>query len=439
MTEQANLADHLPERRLPATEMGKLPMGRYPLDVVVVGREWDGWQGLRDYHPALINDTLAVRLVMGGNNSALRGGRRVRTRYATFDPETVSVRPLRTVEFTRVGVQLIDAVADGSVKIAPEAKAALPKAERYRVACPATGCSFLITPDQIDTFEQGSEPEGTIKLSRYQRILLRLHPPMELDEVLHGTLSEDVREVIDQFYRRESGRGPRRRDVDLEYHHEQQIMRVLNASNFFAVTIAPFDEDPAHSVCLECDDETRPKRAAWNTVARFYLGSRSHTLRVTRPYDIDEARSVVRLSGDTMYSLGIEETDSVRISYGGRAITARAMSITDEDRYRQHNYMARAETVDAVVGIPASLRTQLGVSGIHECVEVERDVNHLLGKSLNVYVLSALAWLFTVLQVVPASARATGWTVALFVLSLPLIFYVAAAPRRAQVRDVGGR
>lgn len=298
-------------------------MGRYPLDVVVVGREWDGWQGLRDYHPALINDTLAVRLVMGGNNSALRGGRRVRTRYATLDPETVTVRPLRTVEFTRVGAQLIDAVADGSVKIAPEAKAALPKAERYRVACPATGCSFLITPDQIDTFEQGSEPEGTIKLSRYQRILLRLHPPMELDEVLHGTLSDDVREVIDQFYRRESGRGPRRRDVDLEYHHEQQIMRVLNASNFFAVTIAPFDEDPAHSVCLECDDETRPKRTAWNTVARFYLGSRSHTLRVTRPYDIDEARSVVRLSADTMYSLGIEETDSVRISYGGRAITAR--------------------------------------------------------------------------------------------------------------------
>ena len=68
-------------------------------------------------------------------------------------------------------------------------------------------------------------------------------------------------------------------------------------------------------------------------------------------------------------------------------------------------------------------------------MKVDRDVNHLLRKTLNVYILSALAWLFTVLQVIPEGPRATIGTVGLFVLALPFIVYLAAAPRRAQVMD----
>lgn len=429
---------YLPERHLQLSSK-KLEFGRYPLDAIVIEADWEGWEGLRDYHPALLNDTQVVRLVKGPVGSGAQAGKRVRdVSRSLTSGELEKLTPLQAEVFTRYGVQGADIVRGRTVQIAPEAFARLPKADHYRVTCPATKCSFIVSRKEISTYPEGSEPEGTIKLSRYQRILLRLYPPLDFEELLHGTLTPEAVKVIDGYYTAEDGGWPRVRSDGLLYPEMQTIMRALKQAHFFTICITPLVQEPESS--LFAGAKTRGKRFArlrriWYWVAQKYVGSRDHMLRVVRPYDIDESRAAVRLSPDSMTSLGIEETDLVRIRYGKHSIVARAMAITDEDRFRMNSYISQAETLDAVIGIPVGLRTKLGVPGINESVRVDRDVNYLLQKTLNIYVLSALAWLLTLLQVVPSMGISMWWTAVAFILALPLIVFAAAAPKRAQVRD----
>lgn len=436
MSEYATIS--LPERSIQLTAR-KPRMGAYPLDAVIIESDWPGWEGLHNFHPAMLSDLKSVRLVKGPAGSGVRAGKRVREAAPGFQAgSTDRLRPIRSEVFHRYGAQRADNVTGRSIQIAPDVLERLPKAEHYRITCPATGCSFILARKEITAYPAGSEPDGTIKLSRYQRILLRLHPPMEFDELLHSTLPPEAREDIDAFYTSVDGGWPRLRSDDLTFPETQRIMRALNASEFFAICVTPFIQEAGTS--LFDDSSARPPRPktlrkAWYKTAQGYLGSRDHVLRVVRPYDIDESREAVRLSADSMTSLGIEETDFVRIRYGNRSIVARAMAITDEDRFRVNSYISQAETLDAVIGIPVGLRAKLGVPGINESVKVDRDVNYLMQKTLNVYVLSSLAWLLTLLQVVPTMGISIAWTVVVFFIALPLIIYAAAAPRRAQVRD----
>lgn len=417
-----------------------VPMGVYPLDALIIGPAWEGWAQLQDHHPAMLNGATAVRLVKGGTGTEVRAGKRVRelaTAGMTGTASSITVTPLPVHTFTRIGAQPADTAGDRTVMVDPDTLAALEAdtdAEYFRVACPATGCSFFVTRKELTAYPEGSEREGTIKLSRYQRMLLRIQPPLELSELHHGAISPTDHAIIDAYYTSEDGGWPRLRSDDLSFPETQRIMGALNRSGFFVVTVSAVVEK--QEAPLFAEHAPSAERKAWYAVARAYLGSRTYVLRVVRPHDIDESREVVRLSQDTMNSLGIEDTDLVRLRYGSRSITARAMTIADEDQIRQNSYLSKAETLDAVIGIPVGLRAKLGVPGIHESVRVDRDVNHLLRKTLNVYVLSALAWLFTLLQVVPQMGISMWWTVAAFAVALPVIVYAAAAPRRAQVRDV---
>lgn len=410
-------------------------MGVYPLDALIIGPEWEGWTQLQDHHPAMMNGTTAVRLVKGGTGTEVRAGKRVREIATTAG--CVALTPLPVHTFTRIGAQPADTAGDRSVMVDPatlEALKSATDAQYFRVACPATGCALFVARKELTAYPEGSEREGTIKLSRYQRTLLRIQPPLELSELHHNAIAPSDRAIIDTYYTSEDGRWPHLRSDDLTFPEMKRIMAALNRSGFFGVTVSEVLED--QEAPLFAEDEPSADRKAWYAVARAYLGSRTYVLRVVRPHDIDESRGVVRLSQDTMNSLGIEESDLVRLRYGSRRITARAMAFADEDQIRQNSYLSKTETLDAVIGIPVRLRAKLGVPGINECVRVDRDVTHLLRKTLNVYLLSALAWLFTLLQVVPQMGISPWWTVAAFAVALPFIVYAAAAPRRAQVRDV---
>lgn len=423
------------EMYLPAVEVKlngkKANVADYPVNSLVIGRDWPGWEGLSDFHPARLGEK-SVQLIKGGTGEEALASARI---LKQAPGRVVRVEPVRAEIFTRNVKQRADKAGDTSIVISESALARLPEAEHYRVVCPFTRCAFVVTRDEIETFEDGEYREGTIKISRYQRILLRLHPPMDITEAHRAAIPVEHHELIDSHY---TGSWPRERKDDLAYPDQLKINRALKAAKFFDIMVVPMIEGDGTSVFGDNERSNarkNPFRRTWYWIARRLLGSRTYVMRVARPNDIDESRAVVRLTPDSMQSLGIEDSDIVRLRYGERTISARAMAIVDEERFRQNSHISVIEPLEAVIGIPVKLRGQLGVTGINESVKVDRDVNHLLRKTLNVYILSALAWLFTVLQVIPDGARATFYTVLMFLIALPFIIYLAAAPRRAQVRD----
>ena len=426
------------EMYLPAREVRlngkKASVATYPVNSLVIGRDWPGWEGLSDYHPALLDGTTAVQLIKGGAGEEASATARI---LRAVPDGVASVQPVHAEVFSTNVKQRADKAGDSSIVISEAVRARLPEAEHYRVVCPFTRCSFVVTRDEIETFPEGEYSEGTIKISRYQRILLRLHPPMDITKAHRDAIPPEHHTLIDTHYK-DRGVWPRERIDDIAYPDRIQLNRALRAAKFFDIMVVPMIEGEGTSVFGDNERSTarkNPLRRSWYWTARKLLGSRTYVMRVARPNDIDESRAVVRLTADSMQSLGIEDSDIVRLRYGDRTIAARAMAIVDDARFRQNSHISVIEPLDAVIGIPSKLRGQLGVPSINESVKVDRDVNHLLRKTLNVYILSALAWLFTVLQVIPEGPRATIGTVGLFVLALPFIVYLAAAPRRAQVMD----
>ncbi|WP_342318270.1 hypothetical protein [Corynebacterium mayonis] len=414
-------------------------VAQYPFDVIVLPQSWEGWASLHSYQVCRVNDEVWARVVKGHGEKPRASKRMLRV----VGGPAVRLRPVATQRFRGYSFQPLEDTGTQVVNIPDDAYRQLPPAPRYRVACPATGCAFFVDADKLRPYLPAtSGEEDTLKLSRYQRILLRLHPPLELSQVHRGDLAAEIVDELGRFYQPKPDSTALALKPELSFEETVAASRVLRKAEFFSLLISPvFDEEVATVFSFSAarrrsKNRFKAVRRAWYRLGEFYLGSQSYVLRVVRPLDIDESRTAVRLSRDTMDSLGIEDMDVVQLRYGARTAVARAMSISDDSEMRANSFIAPSETLDAVIGIPAGLRAELGVPSINECVEVERDANHMFRKSLNLYLLSALAWLFTVLQVAPSVNIAMSWVVLIFVVSMPVVAYVAAAGKRAQVKDL---
>ena len=159
------------------------------------------------------------------------------------------------------------------------------------------------------------------------------------------------------------------------------------------------------------------------------------TMRLTaiRPYKIDDARNIVRLSEDTMTLLGIKETDSVIISYLNSSCKAVAMKMDSYDLMKETNIIDSETDLDITIGIPAPLRKQLGIGDIETEVSVIRDTPFIIKKNLNIQMLSVLGLLLAVFQIGSSSQRLLLIKIAVCIVMLPVIIMISLSQERSKV------
>lgn len=349
--------------------------------------------------------------------------------------DRVVLIPQQPLHYAKTPLQKLERVNSNEIVIPKQDYDQLDmRFSHYRVACPSTGCAIVIAKDQLQPYEPAPTDVIGVRLSRYQRMLLRLHAPLELsdvwrDRVNNAQLDDDTKKLILDTY------ASALRDPDLDFPTERKIFNQLSKLGFGAIEITPMldtlcgDEDSAGFREKLRDVTTKVRRQATEKV----FGSVESTLRGVRPYDLDESRSVVRLSADTMSLLGVEPTDMVRITYGQKEISARVQSIDSPETIRGNSFIGEYETIDNLIGIPAVMRDQLGMPGIDECVNVRRDTDYLVRKHLNLQFLSIVAWLFAVVEVGPTLGISVGFSVVVFVAVLPLVIYIALSSERNKV------
>ena len=342
------------------------------------------------------------------------------------------VVPLVGVGYDKVGLQSLENVTDKRLYLPKRDYDLIDRRYAYYLlGCLETGCTLPVRTDDIVCLSD-DKSQATLRLSRYQRLLLRLEAPIEMplakkQHVLADPkLTDDQREVIEAVY--ESGRRP----DDLDYGMERTVYAALASIGFLRVELTPV---------VESYIPTAPKRgageavrAAGRKVADAYLGSSSLTLRVARPYDVDESRNVVRLSPDTMALLGIDETDQVVLRNGNERVAARVLPMDNREELEKTNLLGAWESTDVLVGVPASLRHELGVKGIDTCIEVERDTSYLFMKNLNLQFLTMLGLFLTILQTVPAFDVDPVVATVVFIVLLPIVIYIVLSGERKRVK-----
>lgn len=118
-------------------------------------------------------------------------------------------------------------------------------------------------------------------------------------------------------------------------------------------------------------------------ILAFFIGQKELTLRVIRPYPIDETENCIRMSETALKLLGIEEMDTVIIRNGKHSCRARVLTIDDDVIITNENRLKLEQELSILVGIPSYMRRELSLSFINSNVKVERDLGYIFKKNLD--------------------------------------------------------
>ena len=166
------------------------------------------------------------------------------------------------------------------------------------------------------------------------------------------------------------------------------------------------------------------KKSVWSHIVDFYVGKSTISLRCTRPYENDEGSDIVRLSSANMKLLGVEEMDQVVLRYKNKSKKCRVLSLDDKDEFLKTN---KPTSIDLSIGVPAHIRSELGVYDLNSSVKVDRDTSVILGRSLNEQIVPILLTIFS------SKTLAGGdvWvSILLSLLAIPIITYLNLSSKR---------
>jgi len=118
-------------------------------------------------------------------------------------------------------------------------------------------------------------------------------------------------------------------------------------------------------------------------ILAFFIGQKELTLRVIRPYPIDETENCIRMSETALKLLGIEEMYTVILRNGKHSCRARVLTIDDDVIITNENRLKLEQELSILVGIPSYMRRELSLSFINSNVKVERDLGYIFRKNLD--------------------------------------------------------
>jgi len=230
------------------------------------------------------------------------------------------------------------------------------------------------------------------------------------------------------------------------------LCRPENRSIDVACQIIPLDQSSEEALpegVWALPDVTRSKLSDFGIARKlsdFIIGRAALDLSIVRPYYFDESYDVVRMSGASLCLPGIEEADRIIVSYGDNYVRARALTFKDSESVNKNNSeeipLLSSSRTDFLVGIPAHLRSQLGVPGVNYSVRLVRDTGFLFGKHFSRQILPlaaftsailATAAFFFELRLFLSGAGMRAFTALLIVWLLAFIVFMLFADLRSRV------
>ncbi|NLP50294.1 hypothetical protein [Bacillus sp. RO1] len=298
---------------------------------------------------------------------------------------------------------------------------------------PHTGASFDFHLSQLAQ-QPGLNDDKTIKLNYIQRQFLDYEqppdyiPPTVLTNLCLRTddsnkelcLTDAEQTILKETY----GHGKVLERIS--YQESLQLKKVLKKAGYYHTFMYPVNHYYKES------RKTPILKRLGNKLLTAFIGNKQLSLKVIRPYTSDETSNIIRLTKSTMTLLGIEEADTVILSYRNKTAKAQVLEMNDLDLIKETNIMSSSSLMNISVAVPSTIRTHLGLNNIGKVIVVERDMAFLLKKNFNIQFVPIIAVMFTVLSV----SILTTWTrILLLLLFVPLSMYVTLSRVRYSISN----
>ncbi|MDF2949047.1 MAG: hypothetical protein K0R07_1074, partial [Sedimentibacter sp.] len=211
-----------------------------------------------------------------------------------------------------------------------------------------------------------------VKLSVKHRRLLDI----ELPTYINQTYLDKYNESLGLNYESED------KNVKYDdYYEASKWFKKSTENNIEVISVFPIYKDVKKNkkISFLVDKMKQVKQK----ILAFFIGQKELTLRVIRPYPIDETENCIRMSETALKLLGIEEMDTVIIRNGKNFCRARVLTIDDDVIITNENRLKLEQELSILVGIPSYMREELSLSFINSNVKVERDLGYIFRKNLD--------------------------------------------------------
>ncbi|MBQ5819896.1 MAG: hypothetical protein IIW31_01545 [Clostridia bacterium] len=321
--------------------------------------------------------------------------------------------------FSKTKPQKVDHIREGDLMISP--------ADANGLFCDFEGSPFRLfevyntySHDSIvvrrsHIYVDPSLDEGTVRLSRKQRICLGLEVPQYLTDcqwdLLEKTLDpeSDAYRVIHALY----GSNDHVLDKSASYNDKMAAKRIVAKECPSDIKIVPVPESTRLS-----------SGGILRRVCDFYVGKSTISLVCRRPYDIDEGLDIVRMTRSNMNLLGIDEMDKVILQYKGNRVSCRVLELSDGEAFLETNLPI---SPDLVVGIPAHIRRRLGIMDLSSSLKIDRDTSFIFIKSINEQIVPILLTLFSTNLFTDSSVIVSAL---LSLVAVPVVLYFNLSSKR---------
>lgn len=178
------------------------------------------------------------------------------------------------------------------------------------------------------------------------------------------------------------------------------------------------------------------------------MGKAEAQLKTFRPSDNDEDKNVIRLTGQAMTVLGINEGDNVYLEYKGRIKSVKVWAFDEKEKEREYLTDGKAagyererayltEHPNELVGIPWRLRRLMDINDLGVNVKVRRNCAFLFRKKILLSVLSVFALLISA-EMLQFFSIFAGWPLVWKIVSgaaaLALLLYIVMTEERGKVK-----
>ena len=185
-----------------------------------------------------------------------------------------------------------------------------------------------------------------------------------------------------------------------------------------------------------------------NGICGFFVGKAEAQLKTFRPSDNDEDKNVIRLTGQAMTVLGINEGDNVYLEYKGRIKSVKVWAFDEKEKEREYLTDGKAagyererayltEHPNELVGIPWRLRRLMDINDLGVNVKVRRNCAFLFRKKILLSVLSVFALLISA-EMLQFFSIFAGWPLVWKMVSgaaaLALLLYIVMTEERGKVK-----
>lgn len=339
----------------------------------------------------------------------------------TGEIDHLVIHPLHYVKSKKVMLQQIDSISSGNIIVSEDIYRVIEKMNSPMIEFVngVTSSGLDVRKEEI-VLDPLLAP-STIRMNFLQRQFLNYEePPHMLSKYYYHQyypqLNEDERAFFEIHYKDEKVHTLK------EFEDKQKMKRILTKMNYYQPSIYPASQ-------------IKVKKAAIHKRLRqylldFFIRDKYIALNVVRPYSTDETNNTIRLTRGVMKTLGVDESDIVEIHYRGRTVAVQVLEFDSLELIKDTNMITSESSINISVGVPAHIRSALGIKQIGKVAVVSRELTYLLKKSLNLQFLPFVAVTFTVLSFSKVSSFIQ---LLIIIVLLPLASYMSLSPIRERI------